>query len=74
MNSKTELNKAQIIVLVIVALILTYFLTGVLTFALNHAIKLLKAKWSIDFTFVALIQGYPQVYKALGMSALLSFG
>ena len=74
MNSKTELNKAQIIVLVIVALILTYFLTGVLTFALNHAIKLLKAKWSIDFTFVALMQGYPQVYKALGMSALLSFG
>ena len=74
MNNKVELNKAQIIALIIVALILTYFLTGVLTFALNHAIKLLKAKWSIDFTFVALMQGYPQVYKALGMSALLSFG
>lgn len=71
--NKVELNKAQIIALVVTALVLTYFLTGVLTFALNHAIKMLKSNWTWDFTFVALINGYPQAYKALAISLVLSF-
>lgn len=73
MNSKVELGKPQIIALVIVALILTYFLTGVLTFALNHAIKLLKSTWTLDFTIKAMLGAYPQVYKAFGISLFVSF-
>lgn len=69
-----NLTKSQIVFLVIVALIATYFLTGALTFVLNDAIKLLPKHWSLFFTIEALTNNYPNAYKALGLSALISFG
>lgn len=68
-----KLNKAQAAFLFIIALIATYFLAGVLCFALNGAIKMLAKKWSWDFTYLAIINGYPQIYKALGLAAVFSF-
>lgn len=68
-----KLNKAQIIFLCIVALAISYFLTSVVIFALNDALKLLPKVWKPEFTFLALINGYPKVYEALAISLFLSF-
>lgn len=68
-----KLNKAQIIFLSIIALVLAYFLTSVLIFALNDAIKLLPKIWKPNFTFIALIKGYPKIYPALFISLFISF-
>lgn len=68
-----KLNKAQIIFLCIVALAISYFLTSVVIFALNDALKLLPKVWEPEFTFLALINGYPKVYEALAISLFLSF-
>lgn len=69
-----NLTKGQVIFLIIVALIATFFLTGVMTFALNDAMKMLPRHWNYLFTVEALINNYPNAYKALGLSALISFG
>lgn len=68
-----KLNRAQIIFLCIVALAISYFLTSVVIFALNDALKLLPKVWKLEFTFLALINGYPKVYEALAISLFLSF-
>lgn len=68
-----KLNKAQIIFLSIVAIVISYFLTSVVIFALNDALKLLPKVWKPEFTFLALINGYPKVYEALAISLFLSF-
>lgn len=70
---QNKLNKAQIIFLCIVALAISYFLTSVVIFALNDALKLLPKVWKPEFTFLALINGYPKVYEALAISLFLSF-
>ena len=70
---QNKLNKAQIIFLSIVALAISYFLTSVVIFALNDALKLLPKVWKPEFTFLALINGYPKVYEALAISLFLSF-
>lgn len=70
---QNKLNKAQIIFLCIVALVISYFLTSVVIFALNDALKLLPKVWKPEFTFLALINGYPKVYEALAISLFLSF-
>lgn len=70
---QNKLNKAQIIFLCIVALAISYFLTSVIIFALNDALKLLPKVWKPEFTFLALINGYPKVYEALAISLFLSF-
>lgn len=70
---QNKLNKAQIIFLCIVALAISYFLTSVVIFALNDALKLLPKVWKPEFTFLALINGYPKVYEALTISLFLSF-
>lgn len=69
-----NLTKRQVIFLITVALIATFFLTGVMTFALNDAMKMLPKHWNYLFTVEALINNYPNAYKALGLSALISFG
>lgn len=69
-----NLNKSQLIFLGIVALLASYFLTSVLIFVLNDAMKLLPKVWKPNFTFLALVNGYPKVYQALGISLLISFG
>ena len=68
-----KLNKAQIIFLSIVAIVISYFLTSVVIFVLNDALKLLPKVWKPEFTFLALINGYPKVYEALAISLFLSF-
>ncbi len=68
-----KLNKAQIIFLSIVAIVISYFFTSVVIFALNDALKLLPKVWKPEFTFLALINGYPKVYEALAISLFLSF-
>jgi virD4 protein len=68
-----RLDKAQIIFLSILGFILTYFLTGILDFALNHAVKMLPKIWTPEFTYVALINGYPKIYLALALAFILSF-
>ena len=68
-----KLNKAQIIFLSIVAIVISYFLTSVVIFVLNDALKLLPKVWKPEFTFLALINGYPRVYEALAISLFLSF-
>lgn len=68
-----KLNKAQIIFLSIVAIVISYFLTSVVIFALNDALKLLPKVWKPEFTFLALINGYPKIYEALAISLFLSF-
>ena len=68
-----KLNKAQIIFLSIVAIVISYFLTSVVIFALNDALKLFPKVWKPEFTFLALINGYPKVYEALAISLFLSF-
>ncbi|ABS52184.1 type IV secretory system conjugative DNA transfer family protein [Campylobacter hominis] len=68
-----KLNKAQIIFLSIVAIVISYFLTSVVIFVLNDALKLLPKVWKPEFTFLALINGYPKVYEALTISLFLSF-
>lgn len=70
---QNKLNKAQIIFLSIVAIVISYFLTSVVIFALNDALKLLPKVWKPEFTFLALINGYPKVYEALAISLFLSF-
>lgn len=71
MNS--ELTKAQIIFLAVIAFILAYFLSGILVFALNDAMKLLPKLYKPTFTFIALINNYPKIYPAIGLSLLISF-
>lgn len=68
-----KLNKAQIIFLSIVAIVISYFLTSVVIFVLNDALKLLPKVWKPEFTFLALINGYPKIYEALAISLFLSF-
>ena len=68
-----KLNKAQAIFLTIIAFIISYFLAGILCFALNDAFKMIPKKWAPDFTFVAIINSYPQIYPAVGLALLLSF-
>lgn len=68
-----KLNKGQIIFLSIIALVLAYFLAGVLIFALNDAIKMLPKFWKPNFTYLAIIKGYPKIYPAIGLSLLISF-
>lgn len=68
-----KLNKAQIIFLCIVALAISYFLTSVVIFALNDTLKLLPKVWKPEFTFLALMNGYPKIYEALAISLFLSF-
>lgn len=70
---QNKLNKAQIIFLCIVALAISYFLTSVVIFALNDALKLLPKVWKPEFTFLALMNGYPKIYEALAISLFLSF-
>ncbi|KAA3682730.1 type IV secretory system conjugative DNA transfer family protein (plasmid) [Campylobacter fetus] len=68
-----KLNKAQAIFLAVIALVISYFLAGILCFALNDAFKMISKKWTADFTFVAIINSYPQIYPAVGLAMLLSF-
>lgn len=70
---QNKLNNVQIIFLCIVALVISYFLTSVVIFALNDALKILPKVWKPEFTFLALINGYPKVYEALAISLFLSF-
>ncbi|MCZ6156844.1 type IV secretory system conjugative DNA transfer family protein [Campylobacter ureolyticus] len=70
---QNKLNKAQIIFLSIVAIVISYFFTSVVIFVLNDALKLLPKVWKPEFTFLALINGYPKVYEALAISLFLSF-
>ena len=67
-----KLNAAQIIFLLIISLIITYFLTSVFIFGLNHQIKMLPKKWTWDFTIQAVIYGYPKVWQSMGLSFLCS--
>lgn len=69
-----NLTKGQVIFLIIVALINTFFLTGVMTFALNDAMKMLPKHWNYLFTVEALRITIQMLIKPLGLSALISFG
>lgn len=72
-QQKVELGKPQIIALTIVALILTYFLTSVFIFAFNGAMAKFPKLFTLDFTFVALINGYKNAYLAFLSAFILSF-
>lgn len=67
-----KLTKAQVIFLFTVWLVLTYWLTALLCFALNDAIKMLPSKITIDFTLNALLTPYPKAYAALALAGLIS--
>lgn len=67
-----KLNAAQIIFLLIISLIITYFLTSVFIFGLNHQIKMLPKKWTWDFTIQAVIHGYPKIWQSMGLAFLCS--
>lgn len=59
-------NKKQLAFLVIFVLIFTYFSAGFLVFFLNKITLLEIVKYySYDFTFQCIIQGYPNIEKAL---------
>ena len=66
------LNKGQVVFLFVIAAAMAYFLTGVLCFALNDAVKMIPKKFSLDFTYKAVINDYPQIYKALGIASVFS--
>lgn len=67
-----RLNVSQIIFLSSIALIITYLLTSVFIFGLNHQIKMLPKKWTWDFTIQAVIHGYPKIWQSLGLAFLCS--
>ncbi|MDY3246348.1 type IV secretory system conjugative DNA transfer family protein [Campylobacter sp.] len=67
-----KLNAAQIIFLSIIALMITYLLTSVFIFGLNHQIKMLPKKWTWDFTIQAVIHGYPKIWQSMGLAFLCS--
>lgn len=67
-----KLNAAQIVFLSIIALAITYFLTSVFIFGLNHQMKMLPKKWAWDFTIQAVINGYPKVWQSMGLSFICS--
>ena len=68
-----KLNKAQIVFLIIAAIIGVYFLTGIFNFILNDAIKLIPKNWSYDFTIKAFIHGYPKILESFILSIVVSF-
>ena len=68
-----KLNKAQIVFLIIVAIIGVYFLTGIFNFILNDAIKLISKNWSYDFTIKAFMHGYPKILESFILSIAISF-
>lgn len=63
-----KLTAAQIIFLIITILIISYFLTGIVCFILNDAIKMIPKYYDYTFTAKALLNGYSQIYKALGIT------
>lgn len=68
-----ELNKKQVIALIIIDIILIYFLTGIIIFFLNeYNIKDIINNYSFGFTFTAFINDYPQFYKSFGIAFLFS--
>lgn len=65
-----KLNATQIIFLSIIALIITYLLTSIFIFGLNHQIKMLPKKWTWDFTIQAVIHGYKEIWPSMGLAFL----
>ncbi|MCR1812083.1 type IV secretory system conjugative DNA transfer family protein [Sulfurospirillum sp. hDNRA2] len=63
-----KLTIPQIIFLIILDILGTYFITGVLCFIFNNATKLLLTKYSLGFTAKALLEGYPKIYMSLGIA------
>ena len=63
---------SQILILGVIALILTYFLSSVMIFALNHQIKMISKFWSPDFPIKAIIHNYPKIWQSIGLSFMIS--
>ncbi|MCI5786044.1 MAG: type IV secretory system conjugative DNA transfer family protein [Helicobacter trogontum] len=68
-----KITKAQIFFLIILALLLSYFLTPILLFVLNKIPPMQALKlWSLDLTIKALQYRFPYAYSAFGISCLFS--
>ena len=67
-----SLKFSQIAILAIIALILTYFLSSVLIFALNHQVKMISKFWTFDFPIKAIIGNYPKIWHSIGLSFTIS--